>query len=304
MNKNKKILCLGSINMDLVMSMDHLPTLGETVITDNFSTYPGGKGGNQAVTASKLGGNVQFLGKLGDDNYSDQLIFELKKQNIDTSKIIRKKNSNAGIAMIRVDKNGENSISFTPGANNDISISDLKENENLFVKSEILLITMEINEDVVYEAIRIANKHNMYIILDPAPAPNSIPEDIPEMVDIVTPNESESEVITDVKIENKEDAIKSIEILMQMGFSSPIITWGKNGSIINIDNNIEIINSLKNINVIDSTAAGDVFVGALAAFISNGESIKNSIKLANKAAGLSTTVKGAQTSIPSLDELE
>ncbi len=290
--------------MDLVMSMDHLPVLGETVVTDNFETYPGGKGGNQAVTASKLGGDVKFLGKLGDDNYSDQLITELENQNIDTDHIIRKKDSNAGIAMIRVDKNGENSISFTPGANKDLSVSDLKENEELFSESEILLITMEIGENIVYEAVRIAAKNNMFVILDPAPAPNSIADDIPEMVDIVTPNESEAEIITGVKIKNKKTAIKAVKKLIDMGFSSPIITWGENGCLIKNNDDFEIIAPLKNINVIDSTAAGDVFSGALAAFISKGKSIKDSIILANKAAGLSTTVNGAQTSIPSLDKLK
>jgi len=290
--------------MDLVMKMDNLPILGETIVTDNFETYPGGKGGNQAVTASKLGGNVQFLGKLGDDNYSDQLIFELEKQNVDTSKIIRKKNSNAGIAMIRVDKNGDNSISFTPGANNDLSIADLKKNEDLFVKSDILLITMEINNDIVYEAIRIANKYNMYVILDPAPAPNAIPNDIPEKVNIITPNESEAENITGINIKTKENALDSLKILKEMGFNLPIITWGKNGIITYLDNSLKIIESLENIKAIDSTAAGDVFVGALAAFISKDKPIIESIKLANSAAGLSTTIEGAQTSIPLLSELE
>lgn len=290
--------------MDLVMSMDHLPILGETVVTDNFKTYPGGKGGNQAVTASKLGGNVYFLGKLGDDNYSNQLISELKSQNVNTNGIIQKKDSNAGIAMIRVDKNGENSISFTPGSNNDLSISDLKNNKKLFSQSDILLITMEINNNIVYEAIRIAHKHNMFVILDPAPAAQSIPNDIPKMVNIVTPNESEAEIITGINIKTKKDAIKSIKKLKRLGFNLPLITWGKNGVVTNANNSFKIIKSLQNINVIDSTAAGDVFVGALAAFISKGESIKKSIKLANKAAGLSTTIEGAQTSIPGLAEVE
>lgn len=302
--KQKKILCLGSINMDLVMSMEYLPKAGETVVTDNFNTYPGGKGGNQAVTAATLGSKVNFLGRLGEDVYSKKLIKSLEDNNVNTNNIIQEKNSTSGIAMIRVDSNGQNSISFTPGANINLDNNDLVKNQKLFKDNQILLITMEIESDVVYDAIRMAKENDMFVILDPAPVPKFIPKDIPELVDIITPNETEAFSITDIKINNEDNIKKAVNKLYNLGFSLPIITWGENGVVTLLNKQVKFIRPLNNINVVDSTAAGDVFAGALASSLANDRSIIESIKFANVAAGLSTTIEGAQSSIPSLNDIE
>jgi len=299
----RKIFCMGSINIDLVMFMDYLPELGETVVTNNFNTYPGGKGGNQAVTASALGGKVKYFGKLGDDDFSKQLIESLKSKGVNVTTILTKKNTTAGIAMIRVDKKGQNSISFTPGANVDLTPEDVKAHKDLFEEGTILLVTMEINNETVYEAIRLAKDNNMFVILDPAPAPQEkIPKDIPVKVDIIKPNETEASIISGIKVTDFFTAEKALKEMVSMGFSCPILTLGEKGLVALIEGEIVRIDP-EPVKVIDTTAAGDVFSGAIAASLAEGKDLIYALRFANIAAALSTTKQGAQTSIPTLEEI-
>ena len=299
-----KIITMGSANMDLVMTMKDLPIKGQTVIANDFNTYPGGKGGNQAVAASVLGGKVTFFSKLGDDNFSKELIKIMKDRNIDTSKIIIRENGKAGIAMIRVDEAGSNSISFTPGSNGDLSPEDVEMNSDLFCNGDILLITMELNPETVYKAIEIAKEKNMFVILDPAPAPKEkIPDKVCRMVDIVKPNETETYAITGIEINNHKDAENALKKLVDLGFKIPIITLGEEGFYSYDSKIIKKYNPLKVISV-DSTAAGDVFNGALAAKLSMNKSLNESLKFSNIAAAISTTKNGAQSSIPTEKEVE
>ena len=154
----KRILCMGSINMDLVMFMQKFPSPGETILTDNFQTFPGGKGGNQAVAASKLGGAVTYFTKLGNDGFSQELINKQKEADVNVANILVEEGATAGIAMIWVDETGQNSISFTPGANRLLTPEDVKNNAHVFEEADILLITMEIQTETVYEAIRLAKQ--------------------------------------------------------------------------------------------------------------------------------------------------
>jgi len=299
----KKILCMGSINIDLVMYMSKLPTAGETVVTDNFQTFSGGKGGNQAATASLLGGNVKYFTKLGTDNFSKELISKQIEYGVDMSNIIIEPDSTAGIAMIRVDESGQNSISFTPGANSLLTPEDVEKNAHIFDDCDILLITMEIQNETVYKAIEIAKSKDMIVVLDPAPAPeNGIPDDIAKLVDYTKPNETEAQILTGIKISDMETSKFALRRLKEKGFKSPIITLSNAGAITYDEEQLYFIEPLK-VNSIDSTAAGDVFIGAFTAALSKGESYKECLRFAKTAAAFSTKVKGAQSSIPNLNEL-
>lgn len=300
---SKKILCMGSINIDLVMFMSKLPAEGETVVTDNFQTFPGGKGGNQAATASLLGGKVKYFTKLGTDDFSKELISKQIENGVDMSNIIIEQGATAGIAMIRVDKSGQNSISFTPGANSMLTPEDVERNSHVFDDCDILLITMEIQEETVYKAIQVAKGKGMVVVLDPAPAPeNGIPDDIAKLVDYTKPNETEAQILTGIETTDMEMARKALDCLRKKGFKSPIITLSKAGAITYNEEQVYYIEPIM-VNSIDSTAAGDIFIGAFTAALSKGESYKECLHFAKVAAAYSTMIKGAQSSIPSLNEM-
>ncbi|MGD1818472.1 MAG: ribokinase [Pleomorphochaeta sp.] len=300
----KKILCMGSINIDLTMFTKDLPKPGETIKTDNFQTFPGGKGGNQSATIGKLGGDVKFLTKLSDDLFSKQLLEEQKKLGVDVSPVIIEKSDTAGVAMIMVDDKAQNSILFTPGANAKLTAKDVLDNSSVFDSCDILEITMEIPTETCYQAIRIAKEKGLIVVLDPAPAPKEgIPKEIYKLVDYIKPNETETEILTGIKVVDLDSAKKGLNELISLGVKNPIISLGKQGCIYkNKDNEIEFVKSV-DMKSIDTTAAGDIFLAGFTYALSNDKSMKYCIDFANVIASLSTTKKGAQTSIPTLEQV-
>ena len=285
------------------MYMQTMPAVGETVRTDNFATYPGGKAGNQAAAAGELGGRVCVLARLGDDSFSSQLTEELRKHGVEDRYLIYEKGATAGIAMIRIDAQGRNSISFTPGANAAISPADVRANADAFEEGGILLITLELPLDTVREAMKLAKERNMQVVLDPSPVPEGgLPADLCAMVDYAKPNEVEAELLSGVPVKDFESAAVACERLMNMGIAHPVISMSDKGAYTCIDGKPVQIAPVK-VDAIDSTAAGDVFLGAFAVALAGDEPVERCLHYANTAAALSTTRKGAQSSIPTPQEV-
>lgn len=300
---SKTILCIGSINIDLTMYMPRLPAVGETVITDNFATFPGGKGGNQAAVIAELGGDVRYFTMLGDDDFSAQLTQGLIARGVDMSRVLYEPGETSGIAMIRVDDEGRNSISITPGANAKLSPEHIRTHADIFDGCEILLVSLEISADTVYEAVRQAKARGMTVIIDPAPVPaGGIPLDVYPLIDYAKPNEIEAEGLTGIAVTDMASAERAYDKLVEMGIKQPVITMSDKGAYTKLDGEALVITPHK-VDAVDTTAAGDVFLGAFTTALSQDRPIKECLRFANAAAGLSTTRKGAQSSIPALSEV-
>lgn len=298
----QNILVIGSLNTDMVIHTKEVPRVGQTVMGKLQGYVPGGKGANQAYAAAKLGTGVSMLGKVGDDDLGKQLIDNLSTVGVDVSGISCQKDETSGLAVIYVNENGNNSIVVLPAANSTCDVSFIKENEELISKSKIILIQLEIPLDAAYLAIELAHKHSCTVILNPAPAPDTIPDNVLGMVDYLTPNESELEKLSGISVTNKETARKASDILIKKGAKNVIATLGREGAIWVNDQGLKAF-EVEDIEVVDTTAAGDTFNAAIAVGLSENMSIDEAIVFANKAARICVSRSGAQSSIPSRAEI-
>lgn len=288
----KKVFVLGSFMYDLVTTMEKFPEAKETVSGIKFETFPGGKGANQTIAIKRLGGDVHINGKVGNDAYGDNFINLFKKGNIDISGI-KRSNLSTGIGCIQIDGEGQNRICVVLGANNDFSVSDLDKVK--LEESDIFLTQFEMRREVTEECIRIAKSLNKVIVVNPAPA-REISNDIYSLIDFITPNEKEIEVLTGIKVETVDDAYKASEILINKGVKNVICTLGEQGcTFVNNEKRLHI-DAFK-VKAIDSVAAGDSFNGALCFGLANGYSIEKTLTIANAMGALTTQTKGAIPSI-------
>jgi len=297
----KEIVVIGSSNLDMVVSSERIPQRGETLLGDNFFTVPGGKGANQAVTAAKLGGNVTFVTKLGNDSSGEQLYNNFRACGVKLNRVIRSDQAPTGIAMIVIDNQGDNIIVVAPGANQELTKEDVQKAEDDIVRAGVVVAQLEIPLETVMVAAQLANKHNIPFILDPAPA-RELPLKLLQVCDVIKPNETEAGVLTGIQVEDEQSARFAAEKLLSLGPKAVIITMSSEGFLIATSEFSEFINSLK-VDAVDSTAAGDAFTGALAYGLSCGWDLRDAALFANKVAAISVTKKGAQSSLPTMDEV-
>lgn len=291
-----RIIVIGSSNTDMVIKSKKLPIPGETILGGTFLMNPGGKGANQAVTAARLGANVLFVTKTGNDMFGAEAVNIFDNENIDTRYIIKDTNNPSGVALITVDEHGENSIVVAAGSNGTLSANDI--NDEIFEtdKSDLFLMQLEIPmETVEFVAEKAAGSGNR-VILNPAPA-LQLSDDLLSCLYLITPNETEAEFITGIKVHDASSAEKAAAKLHEKGVKNVIITMGSSGAYLSSGAILKMIPAIP-VKAIDTTAAGDVFNGALAVAISEGKELTYAVTFANKAASLSVTRMGAQASAP------
>lgn len=299
----KKILVIGSLNMDSVIKTEQMPKPGETVMGDEVTYVPGGKGANQAYAAGKLGGNVAMIGAVGNDSFGDIMIDNLKKVGVDINGIKRVDGIGTGQAYIMVDGNGQNSIVVIPGANQCVTKDLIDENIEMIQNSDIVVMQLEIPVETVLYVKELCVKFGKQIIFDPAPAVSDLPDEFWSGIDYIKPNETELEILTGIAADLEENIAGSAETLLKKGVKNVIVSLGEKGCFYMSEQVRRMIPTQK-IEAVDTTAAGDSFTAAFALALSRGEKVDEAIRLGQKVSGIVVSRKGAQTSIPSREEIE
>ena len=290
----KNILVIGSANIDLTIQTDRMPKLGETVTGHGFSMNSGGKGANQAVAAAKLGGDVKFLGVIGNDTYGEKLFADLRKSGA-VFEGITADGVPTGTACITV-VNGDNFIVLNPGANDLLTPEIIEEKAELIRKSDYVIMQLEIPVDSVLRAAVIAKDAGTSVVLNPAPV-KELPDEIYRLTDIMIPNEYEAMLLTGISTDNEQGCRAAVEDLRKKGVKTVIITLGDRGCVYNDGDRI-IFHPAGKADVVDTTSAGDSFIGALCCKLSSGNSLPESIDYATKVAAVTVSRRGASESIP------
>ncbi|MBW4506014.1 MAG: ribokinase [Scytonematopsis contorta HA4267-MV1] len=291
------IIVFGSINQDLVATTPRLPKPGETLLGHNFFTAPGGKGANQAVAAARLGILTQMVGRVGKDNFGTELLNNLQASGVDTENVFLDETVNSGVAVITVDDAGENNIIVVPGANGQVNQEDVERVSYLLPTAKALLLQLEIPMLVVLSAAKAADNAGVRVILDPAPAQSTLPDELYSLIDIITPNEIEAAQLVGFPVDGEESAKKAASILLEKGVKCVIVKLGAKGVICSTKQETFFVPAFP-VQAVDTTAAGDAFNGGLAAALSNGLSLYNCVVWGAAAGALAATKQGAQPSLP------
>jgi ribokinase len=298
---NRSVLVIGSANTDLVITTKYFPRPGETVLGEQFLLNPGGKGANQAVAAARLGGQVTFNTKFGTDLFGEQGRTQLLREGIATGYILSDPDQPSGVALITVDKHGENSIVVAPGANATLSAADLAGAHEPFADCALVLMQLEIPLPTVVAAAGVAVGLGKRIILNPAPA-QPLPDELLGQLFLITPNETEAEILTGIAVIDAASREEAAQALLAKGVQNVVITLGGDGAYLRtpaVGWHLPTVRTQP----LDTTAAGDVFNGALAVALAEGEELPTAVAFANQAAAISVTRLGAQASAPYRREL-
>lgn len=297
----KKILVVGSSNTDMVIQTRKFPGPGETLLGGHFFMNPGGKGANQAVAARRLGGTVSFVGKIGNDIFGKQAVQLLEDEGIGVEYVATDPDLPSGVAMITVDGKGENSIVVAPGSNGSFSFSDFDMALPELDRSDMVLLQLEIPLATVAHIAEHASRRGKQVVLNPAPA-DQLPDDLFHHIDLITPNESEAELLTGIQITDEVSASQAARVLNEKGVKTVIVTMGAAGAFVLSDEFTGMVTAPK-VDAVDTTAAGDTFNGALVVALSEGKTLHEAVGFACKAASISVTRIGAQSSIPFRKEI-
>ena len=301
MNQNK-IVVIGSCNTDMVIKSERLPLPGETIIGGVFMMNPGGKGANQAVAAARMGGNVTFITKTGNDHFGEQSIELYRKEKINTEYILSDPVHPSGIALITVDAKGENCIVVASGANATLSLADIDKAKDEIESAEIVLMQLEIPMETVEYAAQIAHRKGVKVILNPAPA-QPLSDQLLKSVHIIIPNKTEAEMLSGVKVTDWLSAVTAASAISERGVDVVVLTLGAMGALVKEGDRFFKIDAIP-VTAVDTTAAGDTFCGTFCVGLSQGLSVVDAVRLACSASAISVTKMGAQASIPYRKEVQ
>jgi ribokinase len=299
---DKSIIVVGSSNTDMVIQTDKFPQPGETLLGGKFFMFPGGKGANQAVSAARLGGKVTFIAKTGNDIFGKQALQQFANEGIRCDLIVEDDKNPSGVALITVDEKGENTIVVAQGANGALTVNDIMRSENEIANGDFILMQLEIPLPTVIYVAETCSKAGIKVILNPAPA-MTLPRDIFNYLYCITPNETEAESLTGISITDMHSTEKAAMDLLSKGVQNVVITLGSKGAyLLNSAGGKHIAAPV--VKAVDTTAAGDVFNGALVVALSEGKTFAEAVTFANNAAALSVTKMGAQSSAPFRHEMK
>lgn len=300
--KKPSIVVVGSSNTDMIIRLDRIPKPGETILGGDFLTAHGGKGANQAVGAARAGGNVTFVARVGRDVFGEQALGAWREDGIAVEHVTRDPAAPSGVALIFVAKNGENSIAVASGANEKLTVADVTAARAAFAAASVCVMQLETPLATVTAAATLAAGLGLTVILNPAPA-RPLPARLLRMVSILTPNETEAELLTGIVVENTASAKLAAAKLLEKGVGTVVLTLGARGALLADRHGARMVPGFK-VKAVDTTAAGDVFNGALAVALAEGQPLEAAVLFANAAAALSVTKAGAQPSAPKRREID
>lgn len=291
-----KIVVVGSLNMDLIGRSPHIPAPGETVLGSGFSTAAGGKGANQAVAAARLGAQVTMVGCVGGDDYGRSLLSSLQTDGVDTQHVRMAADAHTGVAIISVDDAGENSIIVISGANWELTKADVAAAETAVSQADMLVLQLESPLEVVVYAAEMAARHNVPVLLNPAPA-RPLPAELLANVSTLIPNESEAALLAGCEVDDMSGVETAVSRLQARGIKNIVLTMGSRGAYLH-SNNESLMVPAFSVQPVDTTAAGDAFVAGFSVAVAEGKTLSEAVRFAAATGALTTTKLGAQPSLP------